>query len=260
MSGLHGARGADAPAPDSTGPWPPDLSTLIPDLTVALATGVFIGIVLYLYQRGIERRQKRILVERVSRRLVEPMLYVLQRPHYVPDYSALGVLSNKHRTTLDILENSELDDWHETSPTQLTRALVDTRTKLRDLEVDSQNVRDAVERWFRIHPAPPGTREWVVGYIRGAKEHELKLITKPLIKQPISAAVEDSLTSRLVKRHFASVRAAENRAFRSISELLEILIVEVRAQRGTRERSTAGGSRTGHAHGRLVAWLNEPLE
>jgi hypothetical protein len=159
-------------------------------------------------------------------------LLILQRPTYVPNYTSLGELARKQHATLVLLEESELDSWHETKPTELTEALVRCRTRLRDFERDAQDLNDAVERWFRLHPAPVGVREWVIGHVLGAEEHELRALTPAGAHIPtVRAHAKTALESRLLKRHFRAYRAAEGRTERSIAALLDILVLEIRRQR-----------------------------
>ncbi|MDQ1138554.1 hypothetical protein QE410_003353 [Microbacterium sp. SORGH_AS 1204] len=240
--------------------WPANWSSLVPDLIVATVTGLALGLALWLFQRSVERRSQQVLATRTSRRLVQPLLLVIQRPTYVPNYQDLGLLSRKNRAALELLERSELDSWHETQPTELTNALVTCRARLRDFERDAQDVRDAVERWFRLHSAPPGVREVVTARILGAELHELEAVAggrKNLASiQPDVAVV---LGSRLVKRHFRAYRAAEGRTERSIAALLDILILEIR--RRSTGRSTAGEntSRRDSKRKAIISFLTEPL-
>lgn len=211
--------------------WPANWETFIPDLIVGAITGVVIGVFVLLLQLGVERRGRRRLARQASLRTVQPLLLLLQRPKYFPSYTNIA-LPRKHRSALDFIEGAQLDEWHEQRPTELTRRLMRYRSILRDFDRDGDNLSQALERWFAIHGPEPKVRQWVTAKLLGAGEYVLKDIPRDKTeRRRISRDADEVLDHRNIRKSAGAYRQAERRAEKAMSELLPVLIAEVRKGR-----------------------------
>lgn len=154
--------------------FPPDWSAMIPDLIVALATGVAVGIAILVAERMSTSKAEKRRLERLGTRLVHPLLLVLQRPEHFPRFDQIGKLKKKQREALKILEDPDLDDWHETSPTPLTRALVKYRNALRDQRHDREDLAQAIQDWGRIHGKEPRIVDYSEARLLDAHDQSLR--------------------------------------------------------------------------------------
>lgn len=222
--------------PTTLAVWPPDWSTLVPDLIVGAATGAVIGLALYLIQLSVQRRTDRRLARRESLRLVRPLLLILQRPTYLENFTVLGELSAMHRDASDLIASSTLDEWHELEATSLTDALMLYRERMQDLERDARVLRQAVDRWFVIHNGEQDVKAWVTAHLLGAGESYLKSIpAEPGGYVALEEKGRAVVDSRLVKRHVRLARKASRRVDRARAELVPILVDAVRAMSANRQ-------------------------
>lgn len=210
--------------------WPGDWSTFWPDMVIGCLTGLIIGLALWLLQVWADQRQSRQTARRVSLRIVQPLLLLLQRPALGQSFNDLGKLPRKHRMSLDLIEGSDLDDWHEERATELTEAVRDYRTRLRTFEADADDLAQAVDRWFTVHRTGPVVREWVEARLLGASDDYLRaLVPETTDYDRIAEAGEAVVTNRLVRKHARQYRQSERRADRTVQTLLPILIASVRS-------------------------------
>lgn len=217
--------------------WPADWSTLVPDLIVAVVTGLLIGLVLWLLQLIYERRRNADVARRISLRIVQPLLLVLQAPSYVLSFTDMSALPRKHQAAFNIIENSDLDEWHETRPTKLTRSLMSYRSVLRDYQQDANDLAQAVERWFNVHEADPRVRQWVAGKLLGANIEVLRDSSNGKTDyQDLVRDGERVLEQRLVSKHARAFRTAQRRADNAVGRLLPILIEHIRRQNPKSDR------------------------
>ncbi|QNN82392.1 hypothetical protein H3H54_15510 [Brachybacterium sp. Z12] len=220
-----------APAPLlATGPtWPGDWSTFWPDMVIGCITGLLIGLALWLLQIWADQRHSRKVARRVSLRIVQPLLLALQRPTYTQGFSEISVLPRRHRAALSLIEQSDLDDWHEELATELTETLRDYRGRLWNLQADADDLEQAVERWFAVHRTSPVVREWVEARLLGASEDYLRAMVRADDDyEPIAAAGAQIVTSRLVRKHARAYGHALRKADRTVQNLMPILIENVR--------------------------------
>lgn len=221
---------ANPSAPLATGPtWPGDWSTFWPDMVIGCVTGLIIGLALWLLQIWADQRHARKVSRRVSLRIVQPLLLVLQRPTYTQGFSEISVLPRKHRTALSLIEQSDLDDWHEELATELTETLRDYRGRLWNLQADADDLEQAVERWFTVHRTSPVVREWVEARLLGASEDYLRAMVRSEDDyEAIAAAGSQIVSSRLVRKHARAYGQALRKADRTMQNLMPILIENVR--------------------------------
>lgn len=209
--------------------WPGDWSTFWPDMVIGGVTGLIIGLALWLLQLWVDRRHSRTVARRVSLRIVQPLLLVLQRPTYTRGFSEISVLPRKHRTALTLIEQSDLDDWHEELATELTETLRDYRGRLWTLQADADDLEQAVERWFTVHRTSPVVREWVEARLLGASEDYLRAMVRSEDDYAqIAASGERIVNSRLVRKHARAYAHSLRRADRTVENLMPILIENVR--------------------------------
>ena len=98
-------------------------ATFVPDLIVGVLTGAVVGAAFYAYERGAEGRRQRHDARVVSSRIVQPLLLVLQRPEHLSSYESVVPIPRKLVRALSIVEQADVDLWHETSPSELTKRL-----------------------------------------------------------------------------------------------------------------------------------------
>ncbi|MHA7264109.1 hypothetical protein ACX80W_13000 [Arthrobacter sp. TMN-37] len=158
----------------SSSAFPPDWSTVIPDLIVALVTGVAVGVAILIVERMSAVKAEKRKLEQLGTRLVHPLLLVLQRPVYFPRFDQIGELEKKQREALNILEDPDLDDWHDTSPTPLTKALVKYRNALRDQRHDREDLAQTIRDWERLHGREPKIVEYSEARLLDANEQALR--------------------------------------------------------------------------------------
>lgn len=214
----------------ATGPtWPGDWSTFWPDMVIGCITGLIIGLALWLLDIWAAQRHSRKVARRVSLRIVQPLLLVLQRPTYTQGFSEIAVLPRKHRTALSLIEQSDLDDWHEELATELTETLRDYRGRLWNLQADADDLEQAVERWFTVHRTPPVVREWVEARLLGASDDYLRAMVRAEDDyDEIAATGGQIVASRLVRKHARAYGQALRKADRTRQGLMPILIENVR--------------------------------
>lgn len=220
-----------APAPlRAAGPtWPGDWSTFWPDMVIGCVTGLIIGLALWLLQIWADQRHARKVTRRVSLRIVQPLLLALQRPVYTQGFSEIAVLPRKHRTALTLIEQSDLDDWHEELATDLTESLRDYRSRLWNLQADADDLEQAVERWFTVHHTSPVVREWVEARLLGASEDYLRAMVRAEDDYAsIASAGSQIVSSRLVRKHARAYSQSLRKADRTVQTLMPILIENVR--------------------------------
>lgn len=215
--------------------FPPDWSTVIPDLIVALVTGVTVGATILIAERVSASRAESKRIERIGVRLVHPLLLVLQRPVYYPKFEDIGQLKKKQREALEILEDPDLDDWHEASPTQLTSALVKYRTALRDQRHDREDLVQVIRDWERIHGKEERIYEYASARIQEVNEHALRNLFPEKNERD---SLEDEYTKMRkhghVKSHARAYRRALARSERALGTAHEELVAQIRATSKTR--------------------------
>lgn len=198
-------------------------------MVIGCTTGLIIGLALWLLQIWADRRHSRKVTRRVSLRIVQPLLLALQRPTYTQGFSEISVLPRKHRTALALIEQSDLDDWHEELSTELTESLRDYRGRLWTLQADAEDLEQAVERWFTIHRTSPVVREWVEATLLGASEDYLRAMVRSEDDYTqIAGSGAQIVGSRLVRKHARAYGRALRRADRTVQNLMPILIENVR--------------------------------
>lgn len=180
---------------------------MVPDIIVAVITGVAVGAALLIADRASAAGAERRRFEKLGTRLVHPLLLVLQRPEHFPRFEGIGELVKKQREALKILEHPDLDDWHETSPTELTRSLVQYRNALRDQRHDREDLAQALADWARIHGKEERIEEYAEARLLDA--HQQALLER----------FPDGVERRNLEREFELVRAhghvkSHARAFR----------------------------------------------
>lgn len=223
------------PAPDlpvlaGGPPWPGDWSSFWPDMVIGCLTGIIIGLAFWLLDVWANQRHSRKTARRVSLRIVQPLLLILQRPTIAQSFTELGELPRKHRLALELIEDSDLDDWHEERPTELTEAVRDYRTRLRTLKADADDLEQTVDRWFTVHRTRPMIREWVEARLLGASDDFLRaLIPDTEDYETVEAEGEAVVGNRLVRKHARAYRQAERRADNAVKALMPILIANIRA-------------------------------
>lgn len=84
-----------APAPSSA-VWPPDWSSFLPDSLVAIFTGVVVGVVVVLYERGLSDRRAAREVTKAQQRVVEAMQPSMGEP-LIYDSSSLKLADTRIR-------------------------------------------------------------------------------------------------------------------------------------------------------------------
>jgi hypothetical protein len=220
-----------------------DWSTFVPDLVVGAVTGGLVGLALYIFERRTATASRKAEARAVSRRLVHPLLIVLQRPRLLEDYTSIVPLPSKPRRALEMLEAADVDLWHETAPTTLTDNLQRFRSALWDLETDAGNLRDAVQRWSAIHAEDERVAKYATAEILGAPRQYLdQTFGDPLARASIEREAQRLLGSKFVKKHAAAYRGALNRVERAQESLVAVLIDEIRARR----TDAGSGQRGGH--------------
>lgn len=210
-----------------------DWSTFVPDLVVGAVTGALVGLALYVFERRAAAASRAAEARAVSRRLVHPLLIVLQRPELLEDYTSIVPLPSKPRRALELLEGADVDLWHETAPTTLTTNLLRYRSALWDLETDAENLKDAVQRWSGIHADDERVSLYATAKILGAPKQYLDAkFGDPSTREAFERDGNRLLGSKFVKKHAAAYRGALNRVERAQDSLVAVLIDEIRARRG----------------------------
>ncbi|GAB2541797.1 hypothetical protein [Brachybacterium huguangmaarense] len=210
-------------------PWPGDWSSFWPDMVIGCLTGLIIGLALWLLELWTSQRHSARTARRVSLRIVQPLLLILQRPSLGQSFNDLGELPRKHRLALEVIEGSDLDDWHEERATELTEALRDYRTRLRTFHADADDLEQAVDRWFTVHRTGPVVREWTEARLLGASPDYLRmLVPEDRDYDRIAEEGESAVTNRIVRKHARAYRQSERRADNAVARLLPILIQNVR--------------------------------
>lgn len=210
--------------------FPLDWATVIPDLLVALVTGITVGVTILIAERISDSRAESRRLERIGTRLVHPLLLVVQRPEHYPRLDDIGRLRKKQREALKILEEPDLDDWHEASPTQLTSALVKYRNALRDQRHDREDLFQAIRDWERIHSKEERIVEYVAARMQQANEQALRdLFPEKTERTNLEGEYESIREHRHVKSHARAFRRALARSERAQGIAHKELVARIRA-------------------------------
>lgn len=214
----------------SSSAFPPNWSTMIPDLIVALATGVAVGVAVLIVERVSASKAEKRKLEQLGTRLVHPLLLVLQRPVYFPRFDGLGELQKKQREALKILEDPDLDDWHETSPTSLTKALVKYRNALRDQRHDREDLAQTIRDWDRIHAKEPKTVDYSEARLLDANEQALRdLFPDKAERLRLEIEFRKVREHGHVKSHARAFRSARARSERAQQHAHTELVARIKA-------------------------------
>ncbi len=87
----------------STAVWPPDWSSFLPDSLVAIFTGVVVGVVVVLYERGLSDRRAAREVTKAQQRVVEAMQPRMDDP-LIYDSSSLKLADTRIRQVAEQVE------------------------------------------------------------------------------------------------------------------------------------------------------------
>lgn len=214
----------------TTALFPPDWSTMIPDILVAVITGVAVGAALLIADRLSAADAERRRFEKLGTRLVHPLLLVLQRPEYFPRFEGIGQLGKKQREALKILEHPDLDDWHETNPTELTRSLVQYRNALRDQRHDREDLAQTLADWARIHGQESRIEEYAEARLLEAHSQALlERFSDGAERGKLEREFEVLRTHGHVKSHARAFRAALGRSKRSQGIAHDQLVARMKA-------------------------------
>lgn len=207
----------------------PNWSSLIPDLIVAIVTGIVVGIVLLLADRHSVAKSEKRRFERVGARLVHPLLLVMQRPEYLHRRDRISELSKKHRESLKILEDPDLDDWHESEKKTITLSLIKYRNALRDQLHDREDLAQSLDYWNRIHGKDPLVPGYIEARLSGANEQELRdLFPNKDRRDILSSEFDRARQHRLVKLHARAFRAALRRTEKAQTSAYNELLIQIR--------------------------------
>ena len=211
-----------------------DWSTFLPDLIVGALTGGVVGLALYIIERRAAAASRKNEAKTVSRRLVHPLLLVLQRPGLFADFTSIVPIPSKPKQALQLIEAADVDLWHETAPSDLTTGLRRYRSALWDLETDAANLQDAVQRWTDIHTDSPKVAEYAIARLLDAPRRHLDgFFADSSVRASVEDEVDLMLDSKFVKKHASAYRGAINRVQRAQESLVAVLIDEMR-DRSTR--------------------------
>lgn len=194
----------------------PDWSAMIPDLIVAVVTGVAVGVTILFAERLSASKAEKRRLERIGTRLVHPLLLIVQRPEHFPRFDHIGKLTKKQSEALDILEDRDLDDWHEATPTPLTRALVKYRNALRDQRHDREDLAQALRDWGRMHSKEQRVVEYSEARLLDANQEVIRdLFPDKVERQCLESEFEKVREHGHVKRHARAFRGARARSERA---------------------------------------------
>jgi hypothetical protein len=203
---------------------------MIPDLIVALVTGVSVGVAILIVERMSASKAEKLKLEQLGTRLVHPLLLVLQRPVYFPRFDQIGELQKKQREALKILEDPDLDDWHETSPTPLTGALVKYRNALRDQRHDREDLAQTIRDWERIHGKEPKIVDYSEACLLDANEQALRdLFPDKAERLRLEIEFEKVRGHGHVKLHARAFRGARARSERAQRDAHNELVARMKA-------------------------------
>ncbi|MER6975138.1 hypothetical protein ABT304_29030 [Nocardioides sp. NPDC000445] len=206
-------------------------SSFVPDLIVGAVTGSLVALALYIFERRAATERRKAEARAVSRRLVHPLLMVLQRPRLLEDYTSIVPIPKKSKRALELIENADLDLWHEIAASDLTANLWRFRSALWDLETDAENLHDAVRRWSAIHSQNSDTANYATAKLLGAPRQYLEEnFADPATRPIIEGEAKRLLGSKFVKKHAAAYRRARGRVERAQESLVQVLIIEIRAR------------------------------
>lgn len=202
---------------------------MIPDLIVALVTGVAVGVAILIVERMSASRAEKRKLEQLGTRLVHPLLLVLQRPVYFPRYDRIGELQKKQREALKILEDPDLDDWHETSPTPLSKALVKYRNALRDQRHDREDLAQSIRDWERIHGKELNIVDYSEACLLDAHEQALRdLFPDKAERQRLEIEFQKVREHGHVKLHARAFRGALARSERAQRDAHNELVARIK--------------------------------
>lgn len=205
-------------------------SSFIPDLIVGVVTGAVVGLALYIYESKTSERRRREEARAVSRRIVQPMLLVLQRPDFEHEYQRLTPLPRKLVRAIGLIEGSDLDHWHDIEPTDLTRRLLRFRSAAWDLREDAQDLEEAIRRWARLHAEHERSAEYATALVLDAPHQYLhEAFPDEHKRADIATEAESLIASHFVKLHARKYRKASGRVERAKESLIEVLVEHIRA-------------------------------
>lgn len=204
-------------------------STFIPDLIVGVVTGAVVGLAFYVYESKSAETRRRDEARAVSRRIVQPLLLVLQRPDFEREYQRITPLPRKFVRAIDVIEGSDLDHWHDIAPNDLTSRLLRFRSAAWDLREDAHDLDEAIRRWARLHAHHDRTAEYATAKVLDAPRqyiHEAFPDENELAE--VASETEGLLASHFVKLHARKYRKAYGRVERAKESLIGVLIEHIR--------------------------------
>ncbi|WP_091718718.1 hypothetical protein [Pseudarthrobacter equi] len=211
---------------------------MIPDLIVALVTGVAVGLAILIAERMSAIKAEKRKLEQLGTRLVHPLLLVLQRPEYFPRFDKIGELQKKQREAMKILEDPDLDDWHETSPSSLTKALVKYRNALRDQRHDREDLAQTIKDWDRVHGKEPNILEYAEARLLDANEQALRdLFPDKAERVRLETEFGKLREHGHVKSHARAFRGARARSERAQGDAHEELVAQIKATHAATPRA-----------------------
>lgn len=194
-----------------------------------------VGLVLLMVERRVAEGRRRVEVRLRRRRIVQPLLLVLQRPEYARNFDTVSPINRKWQRALSIIEGSELDSWHELEPTDLTSALLRFRSAIWDLREDADDLGQAIARWRAIHERVEGASEFATARILGANEQYLReRFPTARVASPVVVDSDRMRENRLVKRHERKHRKAARRVDRMAGVVLDELVELIRDGKASR--------------------------
>lgn len=206
----------------------PTWSSLIPDLIVAIVTGLAVGAVLLLADHRSSKRSEKVRCERIGKRLIHPLLLVMQRPEYIHPRDNIRALSKKHQESLNILEDPDLDDWHESEKSTITQSLIKYRNALRDQLHDRNDLAQSIDYWNKLHARHSESHSYIEARFSGANEQELRNLFPNKEQREILASDYDRARQhRLVKLHARAFRSALQRTAKMQTIAYHELIAQI---------------------------------
>lgn len=225
-------------------------SSFVPDLIVGVATGGLIGLALYVFERRSSRARRRAEARAVSQRIVHPLLIALKRPQLLKNYTTISPLARKASQSLELIEGSDVDQWHETMPTDLTTKLLHYRSTLWDLEADADNLNESILRWHEIHGHDERVMRYATAELLDAPHQYLhQEYPDDADRRALADQSARLLKDAKVKNYARKYRGALGRVDRAQTALVEVLIQEMQirrsaSRRGVPEDSTRGDKDT----------------
>jgi hypothetical protein len=159
-------------------------------------------------------------------------LRTLQRHEYMKNYTDLTKVHANHVDALSLLESYSLDDWHETRQSEVTKLMVEYRSRVLDLLVDSDELVEAVQRWLAIHEPTqdPIALDWMSARFSKASPAYLdRLVPDSDRRSHLNRVFDKVVISGPVKKAASAYRGAVSRCDRQKEVLLPALIAEMRS-------------------------------